>query len=193
MLSDIDKNFQDKKITGSYYTPDELIDVIIESSLIPVIKNKILSLEPYKNLLTITVCDPSCGAGFLLVKAAETIASFLYNLTFSKKNHGYILYQKILREVINNCIYGVDLRETAVAMCKQNLINLCPDLDFDLTNLNKKIRQGNSVVGIMNMKDLEKGIPDDAYNCLSGDDKEICNRLKKENRRFRNSNLTLSL
>src|SRR5438552_7130300 len=55
----------ERKTTGSYYTPPELVNELIQSALEPVIENR-LAAEPNdreKALLSICVCDPACGSG----------------------------------------------------------------------------------------------------------------------------------
>ena len=50
--------------------------------------------------------------------------------------------------------------------------------------LDHKIRNGNSLVGVTDLKVLKKGIPDDAFNAVIGDEKDICKELKKANAQY---------
>ncbi|MCB1245310.1 MAG: SAM-dependent DNA methyltransferase, partial [Verrucomicrobiae bacterium] len=54
-----------RKTTGSYYTPDSLVQELIKSALDPVIADRLAAQpdRPVEALLSITVCDPSCGSG----------------------------------------------------------------------------------------------------------------------------------
>jgi hypothetical protein len=67
----------DRKSTGSYYTPPELVAQLIKTALKPVIADKLEGLssitEREAALLSITVCDPSCGSGHFLLAASRAI------------------------------------------------------------------------------------------------------------------------
>ena len=57
----------ERKQTGSYYTPPELVKELIESVLVPVINDKLKGLktkdDKEKALLGLRVCDPAAGLG----------------------------------------------------------------------------------------------------------------------------------
>ena len=50
--------------------------------------------------------------------------------------------------------------------------------------LDHKIRCGNSLVGVTDLSVLNAGIPDNAFNPVTGDDKTICRELKRANSTF---------
>ena len=54
--------------------------------------------------------------------------------------------------------------------------------------LDAHIQCGDGLVGVMDLKALEDGIPDEAYKPLSGDEKTVCASLKKENALQRKQN-----
>lgn len=78
----------DRKKTGSYYTPASLIETLLDSTLDPVIddaqkRGQRAAAEAGERdqteaivdeLLSLTVCDPACGSGHFLVAAARRIA-----------------------------------------------------------------------------------------------------------------------
>ena len=77
----------DRKSTGSYYTPTSLIDCLLDSTLDPVLDDATKQAEIAATaagtdasaaiaeaLLSVTVCDPACGSGHFLVAAARRIA-----------------------------------------------------------------------------------------------------------------------
>ena len=64
----------DRKSTGSYYTPTSLIDCLLDSALDPVLDRAEREPDPEAALLALTVCDPACGSGHFLVAAARRIA-----------------------------------------------------------------------------------------------------------------------
>ena len=67
----------ERKQTGSYYTPTQLIGSLLESALDPVIERAARSADPEQALLDLTVCDPACGSGHFLIAAANRIAKRL--------------------------------------------------------------------------------------------------------------------
>lgn len=89
-----------------------------------------------------------------------------------------------MREVIQHCIYAVDFNPDAVELCKLALWLEGHNSGKPLSFLDHKIRNGNSLVGITDLSVLRKGIPDDAFNQVTGDDKNVCQELKKENAKY---------
>jgi hypothetical protein len=71
----------ERKTTGSYYTPPELVGQLIKSALEPVIEEKLQGTrtieEKEQALLSLTVCDPACGSGHFLLAAARRIGKEL--------------------------------------------------------------------------------------------------------------------
>ena len=80
----------ERKSTGSYYTPTSLIDCLLDSTLDPVLDDAQKRAEVAGDqrghrpvaaiadaLLAVTVCDPACGSGHFLVAAARRIAKRL--------------------------------------------------------------------------------------------------------------------
>ena len=89
------------------------------------------------------------------------------------------------RDVIANCIYGVDLNEMAVELCKVNLWLESIDPGKPLTFLDAHIRQGNSLLGTTPAL-MARGIPEDAFptksGLIEGDQNKIVSKLRKRNR-----------
>src|SRR5690606_17166030 len=54
--------------------------------------------------------------------------------------------------------------------------------DRPLTFLDAHLRCGDALLGVLDEAILQDGIPDKAFNALSGDDKEVVKRIKKANR-----------
>jgi hypothetical protein len=92
------------------------------------------------------------------------------------------LYRKSLHDVISSCIYGVDLNPMAVELARMALWLEGHESGKPLSFLDHHIRCGNSLIGVMDFDVLSKGIPEDAYKKLSGDDTEIASALKKRNK-----------
>jgi len=91
-------------------------------------------------------------------------------------------YRSAVRDVISHCLYGVDLNSLAVDLCKVALWIEGHSEGRPLTFLDHRIRCGNSLVGVLDLKLLEEGIPDGAYKAVTGDDKEVAKAVRKGNR-----------
>lgn len=173
-----------RKTSGSYYTPDSLVEELIQSALLPVIDQRLKAnpQQPRAALLSIKVCDPACGSGHFLLAAARRLAAKVAELDAQGDQYTEEQYRHALREVVLHCIYGVDLNPLAIELCKTALWLEALEPGKPLGFLDAHIQCGNALVGIIDFKSLEKGIPKDAFKALSGDDKEICKQLTKENK-----------
>ncbi|HIP59118.1 MAG TPA: SAM-dependent DNA methyltransferase, partial [Campylobacterales bacterium] len=175
-----------RKLSGSYYTPDVLVQELINSALIPVIEKKLKSTnDPIKALLSIRVIDPASGSGHFLLAAARKIAEYLAPY-FSDGEPSQKDYRHALRQVISHCIYGVDLNPLAVELCKTALWLESLEPGRPLGFLDSKIQCGNALVGLYDGTLLKNGIPKEAYKPLTGDDKEVCKALAAKNREHAN-------
>ncbi len=185
----------DRKTTGSYYTRPELVNELIKSALIPVIEERLKENTGNKEtqakaLLKLKVCDAAAGSGHMLLAAARTIAWYLARVQSGEENPAPSVYRKCLREVIQHCIYAVDFNPDAVELCKLALWLEGHNSGKPLSFLDHKIRNGNSLVGVTDLSVLQKGIPDDAFNPVTGDDKKVCQELKKDNVKFNKTKQT---
>jgi hypothetical protein len=68
-----------RKTTGSYYTPDSLVQELLDSALDPVIEARLAARpeDPEEALLSLAVVDPACGSGHFLLGAARRLAERL--------------------------------------------------------------------------------------------------------------------
>ena len=149
----------------------------------------------WKALNKVSILDPTCGSGAFLFAALnileplytaclETMSSFLEDLKRSKRKHRpekmsdfkRTLEQVsehaseryfILKSIIVNNLYGVDIMEEAVEICKLRLflklvaqlesydqIEPLPDIDFN-------VRAGNTLVGFASMEELKRVVAGD--------------------------------
>lgn len=177
----------ERKTTGSYYTPTSLINCLLDSALDPVVTAAINVPDPKeaeKKLLELKVCDPACGSGHFLIAAAERMATHLARLRTGDDQPGTLDIQHAKRDIIGRCIYGVDLNPMAVELCKVSLWMEALEPGKPLSFLDHHIQQGNSLLGTT-PRLLAEGIPDDAFIPIEGDDKEMCAKLKKDNKQER--------
>jgi len=176
-----------RKTTGSYYTHPELVDELVQSALVPVMQERLSSArtprDKEKALLEITVCDPACGSGHFLLAAARRLARELAQIRGGEEEPSPREYRLALRDVIGHCIYGVDRNPLAVELCKVALWLESHAEGKPLSFLDHRILCGNSLVGMRDLAILKKGVPDDAYKPVTGDDKDVAKEIKKQNRR----------
>ncbi len=177
-----------RKLTGSYYTPDSLVQELIKSALEPVIAQTVKANpeRPVEALLSLTICDPACGSGHFLLSAARRLADEVALHRAAAEREGGAPtpadYRHALRDVVSRCIYGVDKNPMAIQLAKTALWLEAYSPDRPLSFVDHHLRVGDALLGVLDPKVLENGIPDEAYTVLSGDDKEVAKALKKQNK-----------
>lgn len=177
-----------RKLTGSYYTPDSLVQELIKSALEPVITQTVKAnpQRPVEALLALTVCDPACGSGHFLLSAARRLADEVALHRAAAEREGGAPtpadYRHALRDVVSRCIYGVDKNPMAIQLAKTALWLEAYSPDRPLSFVDHHLRVGDALLGVLDPKVLENGIPDEAYTALSGDDKAVASALKKQNK-----------
>lgn len=172
-----------RKTTGSYYTPDSLVQELLDGALEPVIADTITKYpeKPMEALLGLSIVDPACGSGHFLLAAARRIASHVARLE-AKGTPSASEYRHALRQVVGRCIYGVDINPMAVELCKVSLWMEAVEPGLPLTFLNSHVQQGNSLLGTT-PELMTDGVPDIAWEPIEGDDKETARALKKRNKK----------
>lgn len=175
----------ERKSSGSYYTPDSLVQELIRSALDPVIDRTLSeSPLPAKALLDLRIVDPSCGSGHFLLAAARRLALELARVRMQTDSPDEESRRHALREVVAHTIFGVDANPLAVELCRTALWLETVEPGKPLGFLDNHILCGNSLVGLLDMDLLKKGIPAEAYVALTGDDKEVARGIKKRNNPF---------
>jgi len=173
-----------RKTTGSYYTPDSLVQELIKSALDPVIEDRLANNpgNPTTALLNIKVIDPACGSGHFLLAAARRLAERLAALRAPEGAVRPQDYRHALREVISRCIFGVDRNPMAIELARTALWLEGFEEGLALSFLDHHLICGDALIGLTDLKQLQSGIPDAAFKPLSGDDKTICKDLAKGNK-----------
>jgi hypothetical protein len=177
----------ERKTSGSYYTPDSLVQCLLDSALNPVVEEAIrgkTGAEAERAILALKVCDPAVGSGHFLVGAAHRLARHLARvraLAQGESEPSPLLYQHALRDVIGRCLYGVDLNPMAAELCRVGLWLEALEPGKPLSFLDHHIRVGNSLLGAT-PELVAAGLPDDAFTAIEGDDKKACAVLKKSNK-----------
>jgi hypothetical protein len=174
----------ERKTSGSYYTPTSLINCLLDSALDPVVNHAIDvpdREEAKRRLLNLKICDPACGSGHFLIAAANRMALHLARLETQDTEPTTLQIQHAKRQIIGRCIYGVDIKEMAVELCKVSLWMETLEPGKPLSFLENHIKCGNSLLGAT-PRLLKKGIPDEAFSPIEGDDRTTCSQLKRQNR-----------
>ncbi len=170
----------ERKSTGSYYTPTSLISALLDSTLDPLLDEKAAGPNPINAILEIKIIDPACGSGHFLVAAARRMAGRLAQIETGELSPPPSEVQNFLREVVSKCIYGIDLNPMALELAKVNLWLEAMNPGHPLNFLDSHLICGNALVGAT--PDLiENDIPDEAFKALTGDDKQIVMVRKKAN------------
>ncbi|QTA78233.1 Putative SAM-dependent DNA methylase, adenine-specific [Desulfonema limicola] len=139
----------ERKASGSYFTPDSLVDHIVRETITPLMEK--CKRDPNK-ILSLKILDPAMGSGHFLVKVVDIMA---WHLTLNcapidkgvPNDNGPNEYAYWKRKVVESSIYGVDVNPMAVELAKVALwlhtASLCKPLSF----LDHHLKCGNSLVG----------------------------------------------
>ncbi|HEY1353700.1 MAG TPA: N-6 DNA methylase [Ktedonobacteraceae bacterium] len=179
-----------RKTSGSYYTPSHLIDCLLDSALMPVLAEACRQPAAEQAILALTVCDPACGSGHFLIAAAHRLAKALAAVRTGTQEPGPQERCAALRDVIGHCLYGVDLNPMAVELCKVSLWMEAIEPGKPLSFLDAHIRCGDSLLGATPAL-LRRGIPNEAFEPIEGDEKKVCSEFKRFNARLRAGNRSL--
>ncbi len=171
----------ERKTTGSYYTPTSLVNCLLDSALDPVISQAAKSENREHALLDLKICDPACGSGHFLIAAAHRLAKRLATVRTGDEEPSPEQTSKALRDVIGRCIFGVDINPMAVELCKVSLWMEAMEPGKPLSFLDHHIQCGNSLLGATPAL-ISRGIPDAAFKPITGDDKTIAATHKKDNK-----------
>jgi type I restriction-modification system DNA methylase subunit len=148
----------ERKASGSFYTPDEIVKYIVRESLSSVVEKRIQDAQtrgedPQLAILNLKVLDPAMGSGHFLVAATEFLAEKLLDsgeerVARSGLDSGeYELEAWAKRQVASHCIYGVDLNPMAVELAKVSLWLTTFSRGQPLTFLDHRLKIGNSLLG----------------------------------------------
>ena len=148
----------DRKSTGSYYTPDYIVNYIVKNTIGPVVEEKWNEAKAKGQshvdaTLSVKVLDPAMGSGHFLVGAIDFLAEKLLRAAQIDIENGIISDDSHFtedwarREVVSHCIYGVDLNYMAVELAKVGLWLTTISKDKPLSFLDHRLKQGNSLIG----------------------------------------------
>ncbi len=186
-----------RKTTGSYYTPDSLVQTLLASALDPVL-DRVQAEAPGGGalaadaLLAVRVLDPACGSGHFLLAAGRHLAGRVARLR-AGGTPGAEDYRHALRDVARACLHGVDRNPMAVELARVALWIETVEPGKPLGFLDANLRCGDALLGVFDLDALRLGIPDGAYTPLAGDDRAACRALAVRNRAERQGQGALRL
>ena len=147
---------EERRRSGSHYTPRELTEPIVRTTLEPVLDR--LRAEQggtphHERILDLKVCDPAMGSGAFLVEACRQLADALIEAWRAHDavpeipaDENEIVYAR--RQVAQRCLYGVDRNPVAVDLAKLSLWLITLAKDHPLTFLDHALRHGDTLVGL---------------------------------------------
>lgn len=143
----------ERRRTGSHYTPRSLTEPIVRHALEPAFERLGPEATP-EQVLDLKVCDPAMGSGAFLVEACRALAARLVEAWArhpEKKpaippDEDEDLHAR--RLVAQRCLYGVDKNPLAVDLAKLSLWLATLARDHEFTFLDHALKSGDSLVGL---------------------------------------------
>ena len=147
---------EERRRSGSHYTPRELTEPIVRTALAPIFDRLRAEadgpLRP-EQILDLKVCDPAMGSGAFLVEACRQLGDALVEawqahdaMPEIPPDENEIIFAR--RQVAQRCLYGVDRNPKAVDLAKLSLWLVTLAKDHPLTFLDHALRPGDALVGL---------------------------------------------
>ncbi|RAO17578.1 Eco57I restriction-modification methylase domain-containing protein [Micromonospora noduli] len=170
-----------RRNTGTHYTPRFLAEEVVEGALEPLVyepgplqtadKSQWKS-KSSEEILALKVADIAMGSAAFLVAAARYLAGHLIEAWSREGDERASAYQQrgvdrpvdadedslvveARRQVIEHCLYGVDINPMAVEMAKLSLWLVSMDPKRPFTFLDDRLVAGDSLLGITSLEQLE--------------------------------------
>lgn len=142
----------ERRRSGSHYTPSSLTGPIVEAALAPVLKQLGENPTPAQ-ILNLKVCDPAMGSGAFLVEACRQLGDSLSRAWHAHNEVPALPLDEdealhAQRQVAQRCLYGVDKNPMATDLAKLSLWLATLAKDHPFTFLDHSLRAGDSLVGL---------------------------------------------
>jgi type I restriction-modification system DNA methylase subunit len=164
-----------RKSSGSYYTPDYIVQYIVDNTLGPLVRGEcrpkpapipeLLKGKPGfeedaddirplsgDEILELKVLDPAMGSGHFLVAATEYLARAYGSACIREgkdkdgvMSDGEFVHYK--RIIAERCIYGVDINPMAMELAKLSMWLFTMDKGRPLSFVNHHLKCGNTLIG----------------------------------------------
>jgi type I restriction-modification system DNA methylase subunit len=163
-----------RKSSGSYYTPDYIVQYIVENTLRPIVRGECrtkpesitgelkaigwreepqeVGLLRSEEILELKVVDPAMGSGHFLVAATEYLARAYRDASLregkvpdeARADQDFVRYKRMIAE---RCIYGTDINPMAVELAKVSMWLFTMDPGRPLSFLDHHFKCGNALLG----------------------------------------------
>ena len=147
---------EERRRSGSHYTPRELTEPIVRHTLASVLerlRGEDGRAPTPEQILDIKVCDPAMGSGAFLVETCRQLADALIDawgahgeMPVIPPDEDEVIHAR--RLVAQKCLYGVDRNPMAVDLAKVSLWLSTLARDHPLTFVDHAFRHGDSLVGL---------------------------------------------
>jgi hypothetical protein len=142
----------ERRRSGSHYTPASLTGPIVEAALAPVLKQLGDNPTPAQ-ILALKVCDPAMGSGAFLVEAGRQLGDALCRAWHAHDEKPILPLDEdeelhAQRQIAQRCLYGVDKNPMATDLAKLSLWLATLAKDHPFTFLDHSLRAGDSLVGL---------------------------------------------
>jgi hypothetical protein len=142
----------ERRRSGSHYTPASLTEPIVEAALAPVLKQLGDNPTPAQ-ILSLKVCDPAMGSGAFLVEACRQLGAALSRAWHAHNERPILPLDEdedlhAQRQIAQRCLYGVDKNPMATDLAKLSLWLATLAKDHPFTFLDHSLRAGDSLVGL---------------------------------------------
>lgn len=142
----------ERRRSGSHYTPRTLTEPIVRAALAPVLRQLGENPSPEK-ILELNVCDPAMGSGAFLVETCRQLGDELVkawrrhdSLPPIPPDEDEVLHAR--RMIAQRCLYGVDKNPMAADLAKLSLWLATLAKDHPFTFLDHSLRPGDSLAGL---------------------------------------------
>jgi len=147
---------EERRRSGSHYTPRELTEPIVRHALAPVLarlRGDDGGAPTPAEILDFKVCDPAMGSGAFLVETCRQLADALIEawgahgeMPAIPPDEDEVIHAR--RLVAQRCLYGIDRNPMAVDLAKMSLWLSTLARDHPLTFVDHAFRYGDSLVGL---------------------------------------------
>jgi hypothetical protein len=143
----------ERRRTGSHYTPRSLTAPIVEHALAPAFERLGPDATP-EQILDLKVCDPAMGSGAFLVEACRALAARLVKAWERYPSRKPVIPPDedeelhARRLVAQRCLYGADKNPLATDLAKLSLWLATLAREHEFTFLDHALRSGDSLVGL---------------------------------------------
>ena len=177
---------QDRRDSGTHYTPKMLTEKIVKTTLEPIVYRGVAeglpraewTLKTPEELLNLKVCDPAMGSGACLVQVCRYLADRLFEAwDIAEKDGKFINAAGIVcdsacqeplseltdermntarRLIAEKCLYGVDINPLAVELAKLSIWLVTISKGRPFGFLDHNLKSGDSLLGIYDIEQLRQ-------------------------------------